>query len=259
MKIVSWNVNGIRACSQKGLVDFLKKENPDVFCIQETKAHVSQMPEEINQKIKKMGYEYVYWSLSDISGYSGVALYSKIKPRSVYFNMGIRKFDQEGRFVIADYKDFILFNIYFPNGSSRESRHLFKQEFLRKIKYFLQKQISLKKELVVLGDYNVAYLDIDVYDPKTLSTHSGFLPEERQWFLEFLDMGFIDSYRYFYPDKKDIYTWWSYREGARRHNRGWRIDHICITPGLKNRLKKCTIFKEEKSSDHCPISIELRA
>lgn len=257
MKIVSWNINGIRACYKSGLISFLKKNNPDVFCVQETKAHLDQMPKEASQQIKEMGYTHAYWSLSDISGYSGVALYSKIKPRVVSHYMGIRKFDREGRFLLADYKDFILLNIYFPNGSSRESRHLFKQEFLKQLKYFLKKQIQKKKELVLVGDYNVAYLDIDVFDPQRLSSQSGFLPEERQWFREFLDIGFLDSYRYFYPDKKDIYTWWSYRERARKHNRGWRIDHICITQGLQKKLKKASVLNEEEGSDHCPISIEL--
>ena len=257
MKIVSWNVNGIRACCKKGLISFLQKENPDIFCIQETKAHPHQMPSESTQEIKKMGYNQIYWSVSDVSGYSGVALYSKTKPRFVESCMGIYKFDREGRFLSAGYKDFVLLNIYFPNGSAQESRHLFKQEFLKKLKYFLEKQMIQKKELVVVGDYNIAYLDIDVFDPQTLSSHSGFLPEERQWFQEFLDIGFIDSYRYLHPDKKDIYTWWSYREGARRQNKGWRIDHICITQGLKKRLKKASILSEEKSSDHCPVAIEM--
>lgn len=253
MKIISWNVNGIRACSKKGFFSFLKQQQPDILCIQEAKAHIDQVDEEL-----KSPEPYTsYWSLSEGSGYSGVVTYSKIKPQSFSEGIGIYKFDREGRIIVTEYEDFVLFNIYFPNGSKDETRHLFKQEFLRKLSYYMKNLFSQKKEIIVVGDYNVAYLDIDVFDPQRLSSVSGFLPEERKWFLSFLNLGFIDSYRYFYPDKKDSYTWWSYRENSRKLNRGWRIDYICVTSGLKKKLKKVVIHDEEISSDHCPISIEL--
>ena len=253
MKLVSWNVNGIRACSKKGFLSFLKKFKPDILCIQETKAH----PDQISAEVKDSLLGHTFWSISDVSGYSGVAVFSKIKPKKVEDQMGIDKFDREGRFLEVDYGDFILFNIYFPNGSSSEERHNFKQEFLQRILYYFKKRKAQKKELIVVGDYNAAYLDIDVFDPQALSSVSGFLPEERAWFQEFLSLGFIDVYRYFYPDKTQSYTWWSYRENARRLNRGWRIDHICVTSGFKKRLKKVEILDQEMSSDHCPIAVHF--
>lgn len=253
MKIISWNVNGIRACSKKGFLTFLKRQKPDILCIQETRAHKDQL----DSKITSPSQYHSYWSLSDVSGYSGTATYSKVKPKLISTEIGLPKYDQEGRILITEYKDFTLMNIYFPNGSKDEIRHIFKQEFLKRLNYYLEKQIQQKKEIILVGDYNVAYLDIDVFDPKALSLVSGFLPEEREWFRCFLDLGFIDTYRHFYPDKKESYTWWSHRENARAKNRGWRIDHICVTPGLKSRLKKVTIHDKETSSDHCPISLEL--
>lgn len=251
MKLVSWNVNGVRACSKKGFLPFLKKYNPDILCIQETKAH----PDQVSSIIKTPLHSF--WSISDISGYSGTAVYSKVKPFRVRDQMGINKFDREGRFLELDYKDFILFNIYFPNGSRDEIRHAFKQEFLKRILYYFKKCKTQKKDLIVAGDYNIAYLDIDVFDPQALSSVSGFLPEERAWFREFLSLGFTDVYRYFYPDKAQSYTWWSYRENARKLNRGWRIDHICVTQGLKKRLKSVEILNQETSSDHCPIAVHF--
>jgi len=253
MDIISWNVNGIRACARKGFCEFLEQKQPDIFCIQETKAHVDQLEHHLK---KPSGYQ-AFWSLSEVSGYSGTATFSKKKPVNVLYEIGIYQFDREGRFVIADYDDFILFNIYFPNGSKNETRHQFKQEFLRKLYYHLSRLILKGRQVVVVGDYNVAYLDIDVFDPKALSQASGFLPEERRWFQSFLELGFVDVYRHFYPDQKDSYTWWSYRENARKNNRGWRIDHICVTKGLVSRLKKSEIFKNEMGSDHCPILLSF--
>ena len=254
MKIISWNINGIRACEKKGFLDFLKKEDPDILCVQETKAHLDQL----SAHLRNPPSYHVYWSLSEVSGYSGTAVFSKNKARAVSYGIGLYKFDREGRFVILDYGDFILFNIYFPNGSKDDIRHQFKQEFLRRLSFYVQKLIQKKKQLVVVGDYNVAYLDIDVYDPIALSSASGFLPEERKWFSSFLSMGFVDVYRHFYPDKKKSYTWWSYKENARKYNRGWRIDHICVTQGLKNRLQSVSILDKETGSDHCPITTVLK-
>lgn len=253
MDIISWNVNGIRACAKKGFSEFLEQKQPDVLCIQETKAHIDQVEPDLKTP---PGYRS-FWSLSEVSGYSGAATFSKENPSQVFYGMGIYKFDREGRFVITDYGDFILFNIYFPNGSKDEVRHQFKQEFLQKLYYHLSRLILKGRQIVVVGDYNVAYLDIDVFDPEALSQASGFLPEERKWFRSFLELGFVDVYRHFYPNQKDSYTWWSYRENARRNNRGWRIDHICVTKELVPRLKKSEIFKNEMGSDHCPILLSF--
>jgi len=253
MDIISWNVNGIRACSKKGFSEFLKQKQPDILCIQETKAHIDQVEPDLKNP---PGYQS-FWSLSEVNGYSGVATFSKENPSQVFYGMGIYKFDREGRFVITDYDDFVLFNIYFPNGSKDEIRHRFKQEFLKKLYYHLSRLVLKGRQIVVVGDYNVAYLDIDVFDPEALSQASGFLPEERKWFQSFLELGFVDVYRHFYPNQKDSYTWWSYRENARRNNRGWRIDHICVTKKLVPRLKKSRIFKNEMGSDHCPILLSF--
>ena len=253
MKIISWNVNGIRACGRKGFLKFLKKEDPEILCIQENKAHPEDVDEELVYPLNRIPY----WSFADRKGYSGTTTFVKQKAKKVQYGIGIKKFDDEGRFVITHHKDFLLFNVYFPNGSQTEQRHLFKQEFLDRFTNYLHRLIKKKKEIIVVGDYNTAYLDWDVFDPKLLKNTSGFLLEERQWFEDFLSVGFIDCYRYFHPNKEDVYTWWSYRENSRKNNRGWRIDHICVTPGLIERVKKVKIFMNQQGSDHCPVMIEL--
>lgn len=253
MKIISWNVNGIRACTKKEFWPFFNKEDADIFCVQETKAHPDQLDAEL---IHPEGRE-VYYSAGRKKGYSGTCTFVKEKPEAVTYGLGIKKFDYEGRFVVTDHKDFVLFNVYFPNGGMGEHRHNFKQEFLRK---FTDHLVDLKKsgrEIIVLGDYNVAYLDYDVHDPKGLANESGFLPEEREWFNNFLKLGFVDVYRHFYPDEKDKYTWWSYRERAKTGNRGWRIDHFCVTPGLLDKIKSVDILDNQEGSDHCPIRMEI--
>lgn len=250
---MSWNVNGIRAVAQKGFLDFVDKYKPDVLGLQETKAHPEQLGEDL---IDIKGYKS-FWSSAERKGYSGTVIYSRREPESVEYGIGLKKFDSEGRFVVTDYKDFLLYNVYFPNGGSGEERHDFKQEFLKKFTRHLSRKMEEGRQIVLMGDYNVAYLEYDVYDPKRLSKMSGFLPEERNWFQDFLKLGFVDCYRHFNPDKKDAYTWWSYRENARIGNRGWRIDHICITKGLLPRLKSCEQLDNVMGSDHCPVMIEL--
>ena len=211
MKIISWNVNGIRAVAGKGLFEFLDREQPDIFCMQETKAN----PDQLSDALKTpLGY-YTYWSSAERKGYSGTATWCKEQPTNVEHGFGYKHYDSEGRTVITDHKDFVLFNIYFPNGSSREERHNYKQEFLRDLLGHLNSLIKKGREVIVVGDYNVAYLDFDVFDPVRLSKESGFLPEEREWFRTFLKAGFTDTFRHFAPEDKEQYTWWSYRERAR--------------------------------------------
>ena len=253
MKIISWNVNGIRACARKGFLSFLEKEDPDILCLQESKAHPDDLDEELIHPLKRLSY----WSFADRKGYSGTVTFVKKPAKKVQHGIGIKKFDYEGRFVITDHGHFSLFNVYFPNGSQTEERHLFKQEFLKRFSSYLQRLTNTGKPLIVLGDYNTAYLEWDVFDPKGLKNTSGFLPEEREWLKDFLAMGFTDCYRHFYPDKKEIYTWWSYRENARKNNRGWRIDHICVTSQLVKKLKSVDILSKQQGSDHCPIKIQL--
>ena len=254
MKIISWNVNGIRACARKGFFSLLEEENPDILCIQESKAHPDDLEEALTYPLKRLSY----WSVADRKGYSGTATFVKKPAQGVQHGIGIKKFDDEGRFVITDHGDFLLFNVYFPNGSQTEERHLFKQEFLQRFSAYLQRMIQAGKHLIVVGDYNTAYLEWDVFDPKGLSKISGFLPEERAWFRDFLSLGFTDCYRRFHPDRKEVYTWWSYRENARKNNRGWRIDHICLTSGLVQKLKSVDILSGRHGSDHCPVKIQLK-
>lgn len=253
MKIITWNVNGIRACSQKGLFEYLHEQKPDALCLQETKAH----PDQLDDIVKNQPGYLSFWSSAERKGYSGIATYLKRPPASVTYGIGVDKFDREGRFVITDHRDFVLFNVYFPNGGAREERHLFKQEFLKIFSEHLVQLAQSGREVVLVGDYNVAYLDFDVYDPVRLSRESGFLPEEREWFRQFLSMGFVDVFRQEQPLKKGAFTWWSYREGARYGNRGWRIDHICVTPGLASLVKKCEIHDQVTGSDHCPVMVEF--
>ena len=253
MKIISWNVNGIRSCARKGFLTFLEKEDPDILCIQESKAHPDDLDDTLIQPLKR----HSYWSFADRKGYSGTVTFVKEPIKQIQHGIGIKKFDNEGRFIITDHGDFVLFNIYFPNGSQTERRHLFKQEFLQILSSHLKRLIQQKRQIIVVGDYNTAYLDFDVFDPKGLSNTSGFLPEERKWFKDFLSIGFVDCYRHFYPDKKDVYTWWSYRENARKNNRGWRIDHICVTTELINQVKSAAVLHMQQGSDHCPVAITL--
>lgn len=255
MKIISWNVNGIRAAQKKGFLDFVKREDADIICLQETKAHKDQLDPILHHPTPD--YKS-YWSSAKKKGYSGTVTYTKEEPLKVEYGIGIEKFDTEGRFVITHHKNFVLYNVYFPNGASGQERHLFKQEFLHLFTEHLLQQIQIhKKNIILVGDYNVAYRDADVYDPVRLSKTSGFLPEERQWFETFLQKGFIDSFRYKYPEVKDKYTWWSYFELARPANRGWRIDYVCTSHSLEHRILDAGIMDEQEGSDHCPVWIHL--
>lgn len=253
MKIVSWNVNGIRACSKKGLQDFINEERPDILCLQEVKADRDQ----VDAATQRLGYEYSCWSSALRKGYSGVATFSHQEPRRCELGFGIEEYTTEGRIVMTEFEHFDLYNIYFPNGGSGEVRHDFKQKFLKELNGYLKSQLDHGKNVIIVGDYNVAHKEIDVYDPVRLSTASGFLPEERKWFGEFLDLGFIDTYRYFYPNAAQKYSWWSYRELARISNKGWRIDYVCISKSLEKNLERASILDEVEGSDHCPVVAEF--
>ncbi len=256
MKLISWNVNGIRACFKHGLREFLAKEKPDVFCVQETKAHPEQLGPEKFEDL----FEHRFWSSSEVKkGYSGTCSFFKSEePLAVSHGIGIKDFDQEGRFVVTQHPEFTLYNVYFPNGAMNEERHNFKQDFLKKFTKHLKEQIDAGEEIVLVGDYNIARLEHDVHDPVRLKSTSGFLPEEKEWFNEsFLPTGFVDLFRHFYPDEKDKYTWWSYRQRARNNNRGWRIDYICVTEGLVPFVKKIQHLDQQEGSDHCPLMVEF--
>ena len=254
IKLVTWNVNGIRASYDKGLKQFVEEAKPDILCLQETKAH----KEQVEPAKQTLGYEHNYWSSAEKKGYSGVATFLNEKPKKVVTTLDNPAYEKEGRIVCTQHKEFDLYNIYFPNGGSGEERHNFKQKFLKELLSHLKFEMKKGKEIIVVGDYNVAYLDYDVHDPVRLSRESGFLPEERAWFGQFLETGFVDAYRHFNQDKKNIYSWWSYRELARPKNRGWRIDHICMTQGLLQNLKNCDVLMKQEGSDHCPVMATLQ-
>ncbi|MEZ0392437.1 MAG: exodeoxyribonuclease III [Pseudobdellovibrionaceae bacterium] len=253
VKLVSWNVNGIRACGKKGLAQFVQTEKPDILCLQEVKANLEQVEEDL----RTLGYKYSYWSSAIRKGYSGVATFVHLEPKSIVKGIEIQEYEAEGRIVITEHKAFDLYNIYFPNGGSGDVRHQFKQKFLKDLNAHLKPKLQSGKPVIVVGDYNVAHKEMDVYDPIRLSKESGFLPEERQWFDEFLKLGFIDTFRAFHPEEKNRYSWWSYRELARPANRGWRIDYICISKNLEKNLKSADILDQIEGSDHCPVIAEL--
>lgn len=253
MKIITWNVNGIRAAYKKGLIEFVERENPDILCLQETKAH----REQCEPSLWTLGRRAGYWSSAVRKGYSGVATFVQQEPKSVVHGMGIEAYDSEGRFVITDHGDFTLFNIYFPNGGSGPERHDFKQQFLRDLNDHLKPMIDSGKSIIVVGDYNVAHRPIDIYDPVRLAGESGFLPEEREWFDSFLELGFVDTFRHFHPNESERYTWWSYVERGRLGNRGWRIDYICVTKDLLPRLRRAEVLDGVQGSDHCPVLLEM--
>ena len=219
-----------------------------------------QKPTQINLRIAKNTFTPMSTGqfAATKKGYSGTAVFSKKAALNISKGIGIKKFDWEGRILIFEDKHFVLLNIYFPNGALTIQRHLFKQEFLKRLPFFLEElKKKTKKELIIVGDYNVAYKEFDVHSPKTLQGTSGFLLEERRWFENFLKKGYVDVFRHFYPDKTEAYTWWSLREKARANNRGWRIDHICVTENLKPRIKSIKICDRQMGSDHCPVIIEM--
>lgn len=252
MKLVSWNVNGIRASYEKGLANFVQTYQPDIICLQETKAHLEQ----VSPAMKTLGYSFAEWSSANRKGYSGVATFSHVSPASFNRGWGQTQYDQEGRIVMAQYPKFDLYNIYFPNGGSGEERHLFKQAFLRDLTSHLQPKLAAGRPIIIVGDYNIAPQPQDVYDPIRLAKESGFLPEERIWFKSFFELGFVDTFRHFHKESQR-YSWWSYRELARSNNRGWRIDFICITQNLLPLLKSADVLDQVLGSDHCPVIAEF--
>jgi len=253
MKILSWNVNGIRAIYKKGFLDWLKQESPHILCLQETKTHPDQLPEALRTP---PGY-HSYWSSAEKKGYSGVAVYSKTEPKRVDSRLGPDRFDREGRVLELDYGDFILFNIYFPNGGAGNKRVPFKMDFYNTFFKHAQKLTRSGRKLIICGDVNTAHTEIDLARPKANERNTGFLPEERAWVTKFLAHGYIDTFRHFNKNPGH-YTWWDYKTKARERNIGWRIDYFFITPNLLPALKKSTIRKDVPGSDHCPIAIDIR-
>ena len=254
MKIFSWNVNGLRAVVKKGFFDWLNLETPDVVCLQEIKARVEDLDENL---LNPKGYHTV-WNPAERKGYSGVAVFMKKKPTAIHKGMGIERFDSEGRIIRVEFKDFDLLNVYFPNGTSGSERLQYKMDFYDAFLDHCEDLRGRGKELVITGDVNTAHKPIDLNNPKANEKNSGFLPEEREWVDKFIKHGYVDSFRAF-NQQPDQYTWWSYRFNVRGKNIGWRIDYFFVTEGLMKKVKDSFITPEVMGSDHCPIGLDIKA
>ena len=253
MKLVSWNVNGIRAAQRKGFLDWLHEASPDVLTVQETKAQ----PEQLAAKLRQPDGFHSWWANAERKGYSGVGLYSKTQPLEVKIGIGIDKFDSEGRTIIADYGAFTLMSTYLPNGKASEERLRYKMEYKEAFLDYANGLRDAGKSVVFCGDINTAHNEIDLTHPKPNSKYSGFLREERDWIDKVVEQGYIDIYRHRNPDKEGAYSWWSMRSGARAKNVGWRIDYFFISPDLMDKVVDAEIHADVMGSDHCPISLTL--
>ena len=252
MKIVSYNVNGIRAAIRKGFVDWVAENDFDVICVQETKASREQVP---LAEMEELGYNSV-WHSAAKKGYSGVATFFKNKPTSVFEGCGLERYDCEGRVIRTDFGSLTILNCYFPSGTTGTIRQDVKFDFLRDFMIYIEELKKTRKKIIVVGDYNIAHTEIDIHNPKTNKNSSGFLPEERDWMTTWLSSGFTDAYRSLNPEKIE-YSWWSYRAGARGNNKGWRIDYQSVTDNLAKKLKECYHMKDAVHSDHCPVYLEI--
>ncbi len=252
MKIISYNVNGIRAAMNKGFVNWLKSANPDVICLQEIKALQEQVDLDV---FEAAGYKYHYWFSAQKKGYSGVAILSKIKPNYVEYGTGIASMDFEGRNLRADFDGFSVMSLYLPSGTN-ELRLDHKLEYMDMFQEYINNLKQDIPNLIICGDYNICHEEIDIHNPKGLSNVSGFLPIERQWIGNFINNGFIDSFRLLNKEPNN-YTWWSYRANSRANNKGWRLDYAMITKSLQEKLKRAVILSDAVHSDHCPILIEI--
>lgn len=252
MKIVTYNVNGLRAAAAKGLPGWLEQENPDVVCLQETKLQPEQYPAEA---FEALGYK-AYLHSARKKGYSGVAILTKTKPDHVEYGMGIEEYDSEGRFIRADYGDLSIVSVYHPSGTSGDERQAFKMGWLEAFRQYVSELRKSRPKLILCGDYNICHEAIDIHDPVRNATNSGFLPEEREWMTRFLSTGFIDSFRMLYP-KKQEYTWWSYRFNSRAKNKGWRIDYCMVSEPVSGMVKDAVILKDAVHSDHCPMALHV--
>lgn len=254
MKIISYNVNGIRSASTKNFLGWLEATNPDIVCMQEVKALPIQIPEIIST-VEQLGYHH-YWFPADKKGYSGVAILTRIKPNHVEYGCGEEWIDLEGRVLRADFDNFSLMSLYMPSGSSGDDRQAKKYEFMSFFQVYVSNLKIEHPNMIISGDYNICHMPIDIHNPKSNANSSGFLPEERQWMEVFLNSGFIDTFRHFNKDPHN-YTWWSFRANSRAKNLGWRIDYHLATLPMVDKLKKVTILPDAIHSDHCPVLLEL--
>jgi len=254
LKILSWNVNGIRAAQRKGFLEWLQKESPDILCIQETKAEKEQLDREL---LQPEGY-LSYWNNSKTKrGYSGTSIFTKFKPYKISSGLGVSEFDQEGRTIVAEFDHLVLFNIYFPNGKASPERLKFKLDFYEAFQKRAEAELKKGKKVLMCGDINTAHHPIDLARPKENESISGFLPIEREWLDRFEEAGFQDTFRIYHPEEAEKYTWWSMRSGARERNVGWRIDYFYCSENLKDSVKDAFILPDVLGSDHCPIGVQL--
>ncbi len=251
MKLISWNVNGLRACVKKGFEEFFNEIDADVFCIQESKLQEGQID------LKLEGY-HQYWNYAEKKGYSGTALFTKEEPISVTYGMGIEEHDKEGRVITAEFEEFYVVTCYTPNAKRELERLEYRMVWEDDFRKYLKK-LEENKPVIMCGDLNVAHKEIDLKNPKTNHKNAGFTDEERGKMTELLEAGFIDTFRYFYPDKEEIYSWWSYRFHAREKNAGWRIDYFIASDSLKDKLVDAKIHTSILGSDHCPVELDINA
>ncbi|MFD1771843.1 exodeoxyribonuclease III [Sphingobacterium suaedae] len=254
MKIVTYNVNGLRAALKKDWIGWLGTVNPDVICLQEIKATQEQIPEILF--LEKMGYEH-YWYPAQKKGYSGTAIFTKVTPSHVAYGCGHEDYDFEGRVIRADFNGLSVMSVYFPSGTTGEIRQTFKYRFLDDFQMYSDKLLLEKPNLVICGDFNICHRAIDIHNPKSNANSSGFLPAEREWMENFIHSGYIDSFRHLHPEPHH-YTWWTYRAGARARNLGWRIDYQMISEPLREKLIRTEILSTAVHSDHCPVLLELK-
>ena len=249
MKLISWNVNGIRACVKKGFLEFFEKVDADIFCLQETKLQEGQIVLDLD------GY-HQYWNYAEKKGYSGTAIFTKVEPINVYYGLGIEEHDTEGRVITLEYEDFYLVNVYTPNSQRELARLDYRMKWEDDFRVYL-KDLDMKKPVILCGDLNVAHKEIDLENPSTNKKNAGFTDEERVKMTTLIESGFIDSFRHIYPDKEDAYTWWSYMRQARDRNVGWRIDYFMVSKQLEDKIKSATIHSEVLGSDHCPVELTI--
>ena len=248
-RLISWNVNGLRACVGKGFLDFFREADADVFCLQETKLQAGQI------QLDLPGY-YQYWNYAEKKGYSGTALFCKQEPLSVAYGIGVEEHDREGRVITAEFPDYYVVTCYTPNSQNELARLDYRMEWEDAWRTYL-KGLEAKKPVIFCGDLNVAHQEIDLKNPKTNRNNAGFTDQERAKFTQLLEAGFVDTFRYFYPDQEGIYSWWSYRFKAREKHAGWRIDYFCVSEALKHRLEGARIHTEVMGSDHCPVELTI--
>jgi len=249
-KLISWNVNGLRACLNKGFMDFFREADADIFCIQETKLSPGQLDLMLDGYLQ-------FWNYAEKKGYSGTAVFTKIKPLSDSYGIGIEKHDHEGRVITLEFEEYFLVNVYTPNAQRGLERLDYRMEWEDDFRSYL-KNLEITKPVIVCGDMNVAHREIDLKNPASNRNNAGFTDQEREKFSQLLEAGFIDTFRYFYPDRENAYTWWSYMFNAREKNIGWRIDYFCVSEALKDRLVGAAIHDKIMGSDHCPVELVIK-